>query len=257
MRIAVVALLALFFLLAHTRVDIETDSEGRLLKPGGSPVATFREDVEEWKVPLDVHIMYYSLTLLLNLPKLTNLDRSKCPDALDCLSQLVVPAMSVTGPKVNFTLSYIGTPTDPDDGVSCKHGPSECLGNTIELCAAKLYPDPKMYLGFTLCMTREYPRIPDRELVHNCALEYGISFEELNECASKDDGAYGIGLLRDSVRHSSAVNATISCTVRLDGEKRCVRDGGEWKECEKGSEVKNLVDEIEKLWAEKNGKDEE
>jgi hypothetical protein len=257
MRIAIAALLALFFLLAHTRyaTEIETDSEGRLIRPGHG--SSSRQDTEEWKVPLDVHIMYVRPVHRNALQRLTQIARSKCPDALDCLSKLVVPAMSLTAPKVNFTLSYIGTPTDPDDGVSCKHGPSECLGNIIELCAAKLYPDPKQYLGFTLCMTREYPRIPDRELVHNCALEYGISFDELNDCASRDDGAYGIGLLRESVRHSSAVNATISCTVRLNGEKRCVRDGGEWIQCEKGSEVSELVDEIKTLWKEKNGKDEE
>jgi hypothetical protein len=165
--------------------------------------------------------------------------------------------MSLTSPKINFTLSYIGTPTDPDDGVSCKHGPSECLGNIIELCAAYLYPDPKIYLGFTLCMTKQYPEIPARELVHDCALEHGIEFERLNECASRDEGAFGMGLLRESVRHSAHVNATTSCTVRLNEQERCVRDGGEWKDCENGSSVKSLVDDIEKLWSKKNRKEDE
>lgn len=58
-------------------------------------------------VPLEAHIM------------------SKCPDAKDCLRQLVLPTMQQVIDKVNFTLSYIGTPTE-NDGVDCKHGPEEC-----------------------------------------------------------------------------------------------------------------------------------
>lgn len=42
-------------------------------------------------VPLEAHIM------------------SKCPDAKDCLQDLVVPAMEQVVDKVNFTLSFIGT----------------------------------------------------------------------------------------------------------------------------------------------------
>lgn len=42
-------------------------------------------------VPLEAHIM------------------SKCPDARDCLRDLILPTMQRTFDKVNFTLSYIGT----------------------------------------------------------------------------------------------------------------------------------------------------
>jgi len=120
--------------------------------------------------------------------------------------------------KVDFTLSYIGTPTDPDDGVLCKHGPTECLGNIIELCAAHLYPDPKLYLGFTMCLTNHYWNIPDKSLVQNCALEHSLSFDKINECAS-DDSGLGIDMLRDSVTRSADANVTFSCTVSTLGAK--------------------------------------
>ncbi|KAH6634497.1 hypothetical protein B0J18DRAFT_461661 [Chaetomium sp. MPI-SDFR-AT-0129] len=143
-------------------------------------------------VPLEAHIM------------------SKCPDAKvcsvrstypnqtsnkdqDCLRDMVLPAMQKAYEKVNFTLSFIGTPTEQDDGVKCKHGPEECLGNIIELCAQRLYPDPKTFLGFTMCLTRDYKHIPQRSLIEDCALEHAIDFEKLNECATKDDGALGVG----------------------------------------------------------------
>ncbi|KAL2148535.1 hypothetical protein VTH82DRAFT_2089 [Thermothelomyces myriococcoides] len=138
-------------------------------------------------VPLEAHIM------------------SKCPDARDCLRDLVIPTMEKVHDKVNFTLSYIGTPVDGDNGVSCKHGPEECLGNIIELCAQHLYPDPKTYLGFTNCLTRDYPLIPQRSLIEDCALEHAVDFNKLNECATRDDGAFGVGLLRESVVRSAEV----------------------------------------------------
>ena len=179
--------------------------------------------------------------------------------------------MSKVASKVDFILSYIGTPTDPDDGVSCKHGPTECklathrirrtdsnltnagLGNIIGLCAADIYPDPKQYLGFANCMIGMYEHIPEKALIYNCALEHGLSFDKLNECASRDDG-HGMGMLRDSVTRSHDAGVAISCTVRLEGDVRCVRDGGEWKNCKAGSSVESLVSDIEALWDKRNGK---
>lgn len=93
------------------------------------------------------------------------------------------------------------------------HGAEECMGNIIELCAAKLYPDPKIYLGFTMCLTRDFQDIPERELVEDCALEHGIDFATLNTCASSDDGGEGMKMLRDSVLRSSDVSATLVCFV--------------------------------------------
>jgi hypothetical protein len=70
---------------------------------------------------------------------------------------------------------------------------------------------------------------------------------------SKDTGAYGMGLLRDSVKHSQDVGVGISCTIRLDDKVRCVYDGGEWKDCDDGSRPEDLVGDIEKLYDEAQG----
>ncbi|KAF2672318.1 hypothetical protein BT63DRAFT_369913 [Microthyrium microscopicum] len=179
---------------------------------------------------------------------------SKCPDARDCILDQVVPAMSQLDPKiVNFTLSYIGKVSEGDDGVECMHGPNECLGNILQLCAAKLYPDPKQYLGFTYCTMKQYDLIPQRSLIQECAAEYGIAFSRLNDCASKDDGGYGMRLLRDSVERTRKAGVTKSCTVRVNETIWCVRDGGEWKECDGGADPKALVDHIQDLYNTKNG----
>lgn len=196
---------------------------------GGMPYTSTLLTAAKAPVPLEAHIM------------------SKCPDAQECLRMLVLPAMVRVSEKVNFTLSFIGTPT-ANDGVDCMHGPGECMGNIVELCAAELYPDPKLYLGFTMCLMKEYEHIPEKSLIEDCALEHSLDFAKLNECATRDDGGFGMGLLRDSVRRSKDAGVTKSCTVRLNNEIYCVRDGAEWKDCPHGPGVNDLVIAVEKLY---------
>jgi hypothetical protein len=80
------------------------------------------------------------------------------------------------------------------------------MGNILELCAFELYPDPKISLGFTMCISRDFRHIPERTLIQDCALEHAIDFKALNECASGDDGAHGVDLLRKSVIRSKEVS---------------------------------------------------
>jgi hypothetical protein len=58
-----------------------------------------------------------------------------------------------------------------------------------------------------MCMSRDYKSIPERSLIEDCALEHAISFDDLNKCATQDDGGFGVGMLRDSVRKSSEVTS--------------------------------------------------
>lgn len=39
----------------------------------------------------------------------------------------------------------------------------------------------------------------------------------------------------------------MSCTIRLNNEVYCVRDGGEWVDCPNGPGVNDLIIAIEKL----------
>ncbi|KAL9089434.1 MAG: hypothetical protein Q9165_005755 [Trypethelium subeluteriae] len=156
-----------------------------------------------------------------------------------------VPTLDLLGPPPN---SEVTPPTDDDDGVECKHGPQECLGNILELCAASIYPDPKVYLGFAMCLTGHFEEIPQRDLISDCSLEHGIDFDKLNDCVSKDDGAYGIELLRRSVVRTAEAGVTKSCTVRLKNQIRTIRDGGRWKDYEGGHDVSDLISDIKRLY---------
>lgn len=56
-----------------------------------------------------------------------------------------------------------------------------------------------------MCLTRDYNHIPERALIEDCALEHAVDIQALNECATRDDGAHGMGLLRSSVERSAQV----------------------------------------------------
>ncbi|EAW14429.1 GILT family protein [Aspergillus clavatus NRRL 1] len=222
------------------------------------PLRTFKAPAGSKRIPLEAHIM------------------SRCPDARDCLRQLVVPAMEQISDKVDFELSFIASVSNKSTEVICKHGPTECIGNMLVLCAANL-PFPSRghsmsrtptirSLGFANCLVSSYERIPERSFVEQCALEHGIDFDALNECASQQDDdpghdgfdkdpLSGIALLRKSALYSESLGIKTSCTVRLDEQVWCVRDDGVWKDCAKGgegSQVSVFVEEIKKLWKQQN-----
>lgn len=155
------------------------------------------------------------------------------------------------------------------------HGPGECIGDMLMLCAANLPFPPEdgsqgstptvRSLGFSTCLISNYEDIPGRPLVEHCALEHGIDFDALNACVSRQGDVpnkdaqegplSGISLLRESAVHSAELGVKTSCTVRLDDAGWCVRDGGQWENCAKdgeGSQVSVLVDEIETRWNQRN-----
>ncbi|KAK7218739.1 hypothetical protein V2G26_006742 [Clonostachys chloroleuca] len=162
---AVVALFILFTVAFYSWRSWTLSSPLSLQLQPSPPIPESSPVDQKALVPLEAHII------------------SKCPDTRDALRELILPAMMRVHDKVDFRLSYIGTPT-ANDGVQCKHGPSECMGNIIELCASELYPDPKISLGFIMCLTKDYKHIPDRSLIEDCALEHAIDFQQLNDCCA-------------------------------------------------------------------------
>lgn len=180
-------------------------------------------------------------------------------------------------------MTFFATSVSPNtEEIECKHGPGECIGDMLLLCAANLpfpaamddtilppqYPRTPIVrsLGFANCLINDFAQIPEREFVHQCAMEFGIDFDALNKCASQqnddpDDGGddspplSGIALLRESATRGEKLGVKTSCTVRLDDTVWCVRDNDEWKDCgqnSQGAQPSTLVDQVEKLYKERN-----
>ncbi|KZT12569.1 uncharacterized protein LAESUDRAFT_718841 [Laetiporus sulphureus 93-53] len=174
---------------------------------------------------------------------------SRCPDALLCES-VFDRVLSRVSEKVNLTLSFIGSidSSEPDFGVTCKHGPDECAGNVHELCAMK-HASALQFWEFVQCENyqgRDKIGLPETAL--QCAKTANIDWEDsgVGACAGLDGSgkaAEGVQLLQDSVKASQAMGIKNSCTVLINGKQVCIHDGT-WKECENGHTAHDFIRQI-------------
>lgn len=65
--------------------------------------------------------------------------------------------------------------------------------------------------------------------------------EEIQACVKGPEGAR---LMAASAAEVKARGVKSSCTVMLDGAPRCVRDGGEWRDCPGGARDEDFVRSI-------------
>ncbi|KAG0203440.1 hypothetical protein BGX28_004267 [Mortierella sp. GBA30] len=157
-------------------------------------------------------------------------------------------------PAVNPWLSYFGVIDDSGSTptVTCMHGPSECAGNIQQLCFKKYFPDHKYWYAFVVEMNSKpnkigdphYAREAGERIVNNT--EYGSALDQVDKCAA---GSEGLDLLIESVKNTVSQGATASCTIFIDGQKRCVVDGGVWRECPEGHDISDFVRSIKDVAA--------
>lgn len=65
------------------------------------------------------------------------------------------------------------------------------------------------------------------------------------------EGKQGRKLLQESVKRSQKLGIVKSATIQLEGKTICIRDGGQWKDCQGGHEIRDFVRQIEEAWDEK------
>jgi len=166
-------------------------------------------------------------------------------------------------------------------GHTCMHGPSECLGNMLQLCAQRYWPvnvgsdgvdvpalnRRHVWIRFLDCVghfnSTAESAIPGNS--QSCLASLGVPQSVQDQIYSCATGPEGQELLTWSVKrsleicgpHSSAERkACKSCSVFLDSQPVCVMDGGEWYNCSSfanPTDVNAWVDKICDLSAAKDG----
>ncbi|KAF9583165.1 hypothetical protein BGW38_010117 [Lunasporangiospora selenospora] len=208
---------------------------------------------------------------------------SRCPDAMKCERTFGEVFKAEDLPPVNLELSYIGAidqtttyQTRFDSGVqkgdlvstsssltsqattvttvSCKHGPEECAGNTQQLCFKKYFPDHHVWFSFVAAMNQRPFMIGNPSYAirigETVLREKGLWNDDnqslLMQSIHCSGGKEGFDLLVASVQRTVDKSVTTSCTVFIDHKKRCVVDGGVWRECPEGFQVADFVRSIKK-----------
>ncbi|KAI0698545.1 hypothetical protein C8T65DRAFT_660543 [Cerioporus squamosus] len=182
---------------------------------------------------------------------------SGCPDALLCES-VFDHVLDRVSAKVDLSLTFIGTPnaSEPDFGVTCKHGPQECAGNVQELCAQKHAAFDRWW-EFVQCQNFQGRyEVGKPETALKCAKSAQLDWENsgVGACAGLNgDGKAeeGVRLLRENVVATKEMGIEKSCTVIINGKQVCIRDGS-WKQCEGGHEPSDFVRQIEEEYSKLN-----
>jgi hypothetical protein len=68
-------------------------------------------------------------------------------------------------------------------------------------------------------------------------------------------GPEGAALMRASASAVNARGVVNSCTVAIDGRQRCIRDGGEWRDCPGGAEDADFVASLCEAYRKRAGRD--
>jgi len=137
-------------------------------------------------------------------------EMSKCPYCSLWKQNFQATVMSKEGLPdiISFTEWFIAT--ENVDNITCLHGPGECVGNRILLCAHNLTITKSEwgYWNYGVCMQADYTNIPDNAPA--CAEKTGMPWKEINECAS---GALGLSLFKDSIAKSVSLQVKSTPTV--------------------------------------------
>lgn len=144
---------------------------------------------------------------------------SLCPDARFCVSEWSVIQSKLPGV---MTLRAETIAKESGSSLVCMHGSSECHGNKALLClqAQLSATDPRLADGLH-CLIAGSPHDPAH--LRACMTSMGLEEEVQGRVTACVTGPEGDSLALASARVVKSRNVTKSCTVFIDGVKRCIR----------------------------------
>jgi len=190
-------------------------------------------------------------------PKKVDVDlfvMSKCPDAVYCESH-IAPLLDELKYSINLQMHYIGFKQE-DGSWKCKHGDEECAGDLQQLCVQQYSKDYNRYnwlFNFILCNNKEgLDQTGTFATATKCLKETGVPFVEGTQMVACMYSPGRQAILEADFATTTALGIQTSCTVQVDGNTLCVRDGGEWKDCPVGSDLASWKEMICAAYAAKN-----
>lgn len=163
--------------------------------------------------------------------------------------------------------------TSQGQELTCKHGPSECLGNkqqiwypqphilhVIDMILSFQKYHPNKIFSFITCLNRTPSQIGNSlSYTLHCADRARVNdyTTVIQPCAESIEGQ---NLLISSAERCDRLKTHVSATIRIAGKNVCVRDGGVWKDCKEplsfggGNVALGIQKLIEDEWKKVNSK---
>jgi len=170
---------------------------------------------------------------------------SKCPDAQVC-EQTFGDAIIKLNSIIDLQVNYIAK-GDPSN-YTCLHGPTECVGNTQQLCVESIYRNtsgvsPLVWWEFDVCQSATRTEIPGNGPA--CAQTLGLNYDKISSCANSTVGSK---LLNDSFTRTKVAGETISCTINLNNQFWC-QHNGPWVNCTEGNDQASFIKAVCKRYS--------
>jgi len=115
---------------------------------------------------------------------------------------------------LDLTEAFVGK-DDGNGNFECRHGPSECQGDIIELCAYNVtYPASQYgWWTMTVCMQSDYDNIPDN--AKSCAIQAGLDWTKINNCVNS---GFGNKLFSESIAYANSFGIRETPTIYINGQ---------------------------------------
>ncbi|KIZ04353.1 hypothetical protein MNEG_3608 [Monoraphidium neglectum] len=142
--------------------------------------------------------------------------------------------------------------------VQCKHGDGECTGNKYQLCVGRHTPPERnrdWFLRFLVCTWETRTMVYSRSIVSECLNKVDADKKVSSAVDACLEGSEGDGLMLQDARLVAKRGMQRSCTVAIEGTKRCIRDGGRWYDCPGGDKEEDFVRSLCDAYRAKTGKD--
>jgi len=114
---------------------------------------------------------------------------------------------------LNLTEAFVGE-DDGNGNFECMHGPTECQGDIIELCAYNVTFPASQYGWWEMgvCMQNDYDNIPQN--AQQCAQQASLDWNKINACVTS---GLGNKLFSASIVYSNNMGISATPTIYIDG----------------------------------------
>ena len=136
---------------------------------------------------------------------------SQCPFCVGSVETLHRVSQTLEK-RVAVQVDYVATETA--NGFQSLHGPSEILGDAVQLCVRHAHPNPAHYLAFIMCQDEDVHDIPSNW--HRCVKKLGLNAKNVESCYP---GPKSKALLRASIARANAAGIRATPTIRIDGTR--------------------------------------
>jgi hypothetical protein len=116
-------------------------------------------------------------------------------------------------PGIMNITEYFVAQDDGNGQFECLHGPDECAGDIIEICAYYLNASNEQgWWTMGLCMQTDYENIPDN--AQACAKKANVNWDKIYSCSQSSLGA---SLFSQSIAVGNNMNVDATPTIFVDG----------------------------------------